>query len=123
MTATQDLFSLSFGPSRADAKHYDRGFTAERILNEVRDLLVNPLNSKVAFLRVRRGVRSSMAVPAVLGTPDLSGGNGHAGWGVQALDASRYDMRGFFTSRHEVLAEKLVELLANRGTEIIEISW
>lgn len=128
MTATQDLFTLSF-TTKADAGEDGLDFlrpdayTAEQVLTEIHDLMVHPDNKHVEGVEVRRAGRLADAVRPELTPLSFKGSNAFAGWSGQVWTASDYEPRGFFTARHDVLADKLVKLLSDRATERFTLAW
>lgn len=128
MTAKQDLFVLSF-TTKPDAGEdeltFDRPdpYTAEQLLAEIHDLMVHPDNAHVESVEVRRVGRLTDAVKPELTPLSFKGSNAYAGWSGQVWTASDYEPRGFFTARHDVLADKLFKLLTDRATERFILSW
>lgn len=109
------LFSLSFqtkpdaGEEGLDFLRPDH-YAAEQVLAEIADLLIHPDNEHVDTIRVARVNRRIDIRPITLDLPVLD--TASTGWTVE-VHRDGQQSRNFYTSRAEVLAQRLIELLTS----------
>lgn len=119
----QDLFTFSYGTDQDVIFDRDTEYTAQRMLEEVADLIVHPDNKHINFVEVRRVCRIRNAVKPELKPVSLADSNTSSGWCGEVWTASAYQSRHFCIARPEVLADKLVKLLGDRATEWFILGW
>lgn len=123
MGHTEDNFTLSYGTNQDVIFDRQVEYTAAGVLAEIADIITHPDNAHVEMVEVRRIGRLDNAVAPDLQPMPLTSNNADAGWSGRVWTASDYQPRGFFTTRPEVLADKLVKLLTDRATERFTLSW
>lgn len=123
MSQIEDLFALSYGTDQDVVFDRQDAFTAQRILEEIADLMTHLDNGHIQSVEVRRIGRLDDAVAPQLTPLSLKGSHASAGWGLECWTAAAYEPKKLAIQGYERMEKKLVSLLADRATERFSIAW